>query len=431
MRHLALAGLAAALALAACADPTVGPAVRGADQPSSVRAPAADRETAAARWNARTWRVVGSNEGRGPLYGVRAFTLVSVAMYNAVIAAEDAKDRRLHPSEAGALASAAAGVLAGLYPAARGMVAAWLAQDATYFPQLPSERDANWAAGVREGQAVAAAVLAYAARDGSNAVWTGTLKPGPALWQSAPAPAVPGTPLWGQVTPWFLSSASQFRPAEPPAIGSDAYERDLAEVRRYASLDPTDPERVEQVRIARLWHVGPPAPSSTDSAYVAVPGWSTMGFFGAVAAELIADHHLDERKAARVYAVMYMAMMDASIACYEAKYFYQYVRPHQAVALIVPPVPPLATVVPTPNFPSYPSAHSCLTSALLGALGGMFPSAAEDLRPYVEEAGEARIVAGLHFRFDVDAGRELGYGVAALALRLAPNGHQPIPLPLH
>lgn len=425
MSRLPLAALAAALGLAACADPVRTPtepaalAVASADR--SV--PASERVTAAVRWNARTWKVVGANERRGAIFVARAFALVSVAMYDAVIAAEDAKARALHPSEAGAVAGAASTVLAGLYPASRGLMAGWLAEDAAYFPTLPSERDADWAAGVRvgAGPAVAGAVLAYAARDGSNAVWTGTFRTGPGLWFPAPPPAVPGTPLWGAVHPWLLTSASQFRPAPPPEFGSDVYLRDLNEVRRYASMDPTDPARIEQVRIAQLWQFGPPAPGSTPQHYIPIPGWSTPGFFGSIAADLIADHHLDERKASRVYAVMYMAMMDASIACYDAKYFYQYIRPSQAD-------PSIVTVVPLPNFPSYPSAHSCLTSALLGALGGMFPAAADDLVPYIEEAGEARIYAGLHFRFDIIAGRELGYAVAAYTLRMAPDDHEPIAL---
>ena len=49
-------------------------------------------------------------------------------------------------------------------------------------------------------------------------------------------------------------------------------------------------------------------------------------------------------------------------------------------------------------------------------------------RPPPAEAGVSRLYAGLHFRFDVTAGQELGFAVAELALRLAPTGHQPIPL---
>jgi len=275
------------------------------------------------------------------------------------------------------------------------------------------------------GREVAAAVLAYAARDGNDAVFTGTFRTGPGLWTPAPPPAVAVTPLWGQVRPWLMTSGSEFRPPTPPAFqASEEYSRDLDELLRYSSLDPSDPVRIEQIRIAQYWQFGPPADGSTPAAYVGVAGWSGAGFFGAKAADLIASHHLDERQAARVFAVMYMAMMDATIACYEAKYFYQYIRPWQADSRI-------ATPVGRPNFPSYPSAHSCNTASVVGALAGLFPEAGDDLQQYVVEAGEARIYAGLHFRFDVVAGRELGYAVAANTLRLAPAGHEPIPLDAH
>ena len=131
--------------------------------------------------------------------------------------------------------------------------------------------------------------------------------------------------------------------------------------------------------------------------------------------------HLDERKTARLLAVMHMAIMDASIACYEAKYLYWYVRPHQADLGITIPVN-------RPNFPAYPSAHSCLSAAAAGVLAAQFPSEARRLHAMVAEAGVSRLYAGLHFRFDVTAGQELGYAVAELALRLAPAGHRAIAL---
>jgi membrane-associated phospholipid phosphatase len=116
-----------------------------------------------------------------------------------------------------------------------------------------------------------------------------------------------------------------------------------------------------------------------------------------------------------------MAIMDASIGCYEAKYHYWFIRPHQADPAITIPVN-------RPNFPAYPSAHSCLSAAAAGVLAGFFPSESRGLRAMVEEAGVSRLYAGLHFDFDVTAGQELGYAVARLALRRAPKGRRPIPL---
>lgn len=129
----------------------------------------------------------------------------------------------------------------------------------------------------------------------------------------------------------------------------------------------------------------------------------------------------DELVVSRMLAVMHMAGMDASIGCWDAKYTYWYIRPFQAD-------PAITTPVGQPNFPSYPSAHSCLSAAYAGVLAELFPDAADDLRAQVAEAGVSRIYAGLHFRFDVTAGQELGYHVAALALQRAPGAGVSIPL---
>ena len=94
-----------------------------------------------------------------------------------------------------------------------------------------------------------------------------------------------------------------------------------------------------------------------------------------------------------------------------AKFFYYFIRPTQA--------DPAITVVPgltLPNHPSYPSGHSCLTSALMSVLISAFPSE----RPYLEEvitlAGMSRVYAGIHYRFDIEAGQGIGRQAAALAL---------------
>jgi hypothetical protein len=406
MRCLSLVGLGAALAFAACADPPRAPTALTAAAAVAERIPAADRVTAVVRWNLLTRAIIG-RRGIVPGLGARAFALVSVAMYDAVIAAEDAKLRSIHPSEAGAAASAAATVLTGLFPIEKPAIDAQLAADAAYFPTLPFDRDADWAAGVTVGRGVGLAVLAYAANDGSNAPWTGTVPVGPGYWSPSPG-AQPQLPQWGSMHAWLLTSNSQFRPPPPPPVGSPEFLAALAEVRSYSNLSPTDPVRIEQLRIARFWQ--------TESGPGAAPGYLTE-----IAAGLVQEHHLDERKAARVFAVMDMAMLDASIACWDAKFTYWYIRPYQYD-------PTIATPVGFPQHPSYPSAHSCFTSSGAAVLAALFPSRTDYLLGLVAEAGEARIYAGLHYRFDVLAGRQIGYSVAALALALAPNDHEPIPL---
>jgi hypothetical protein len=397
-----LPGFVAALGLlAACTDASRRPTAPDTATVVEVGTDGATQPvTAAARWNLRTRAIIGRQRGSSNA-AARAFALVSVAQYNAVIAAEEAKGRGAHPSEAGAASAAAATVLAALYPPEQSFVETQLAEDAAYFQTLPSERDADFAAGAAVGRTVAAVVLAYAATDGSGAPWDGTLPTGPEYWTPVSLP--PQDASWGRVRPWLMTAPDQFHPPAPPPYGSPDFVADLAEVRHLS-----DNRTPEQEEIARYWAsgYGPGGPA---------------GFFGSVAVGLAHRKHMDERRTARTLAVMHMAIMDASIGCYEAKYAHWYLRPYQAD-------PAITTPVGTPNFPSYPSAHSCLSSAGAGVLAAFFPAAARDLRAMVEEAGISRLYAGLHFRFDVTAGQALGTAVAELALRRTPEGHQPIAL---
>ncbi|HSK18265.1 MAG TPA: vanadium-dependent haloperoxidase [Longimicrobiales bacterium] len=361
-----------------------------------------DRATAAERWVALTRTIIGRREF-GPLGIARTYALVSVAQYNAVIAAADGKDHGRHPSEAGAAAAAAATVLRAIYPMEGPAIDAQLASDAVLLPQLPSERSADYAAGIIVGEQAAVAVLERAATDGSAAIWSGSIPAGPGFWLNGPPPLQPVSPLWGDVRPWVLESGDQFRPAPPPAFGSAEFIAALTEVRHY-----TDNVTPEQLEIARFWQGG------------SGPG-GPMGYFGAVASGLAASRNMNERAATRMFAVMYMAIMDASIGCWDAKYAYWYIRPHQAD-------PGIATPVGRPNFPAYPSAHSCLSAAAVGVLRDFFPAETANLNAQVDEAGVARLYAGLHYHFDITAGQELGFAVARLALANAPRGQQAIPL---
>jgi hypothetical protein len=346
------------------------------------------RLTTSALWNQRTREVI-SRRGGSSNVAARTFALVSVAQYDAVIAAGRAKHRNRHASESAAAAAASAAVLAGLYSAEQSFVDTQLAADSVYLATLPSERHRAFADGAAVGREVAARILTYAANDGSKTPWTGTVPTGPSAW--IPISMPPQDANWGRVRPWLMRSAREFRPAPPPAITSSRYLTDLAEVRHFS-----DTRTEEQLAIAKYWATGYGA-------------GGPAGFFGSVGIELAARRHLTEREAAEMFAVMHMAIMDASIGCYEAKYLYWYIRPYQADAAITVPVT-------RPNFPSYPSAHSCLSSAGAGVLAGYFPSERRNLDAMVEEAGMSRIYAGLHFRFDITAGQKLGYSVARLAL---------------
>lgn len=76
----------------------------------------------------------------------------------------------------------------------------------------------------------------------------------------------------------------------------------------------------------------------------------------------------------------------------------------------------LKSVFPPPNHPSYPAAHGCFSTAAAVVLAGVFPQDRERLLAIGKEAAEARVWAGIHYRFDIDAGQEIGRKVAAKTL---------------
>jgi membrane-associated phospholipid phosphatase len=384
--------LIAMLGIAACGDAGRLPTELASPPDAAMNrrgGGAPDRATASALWNQRTREII-SRRGGSSNVAARTFALVSVAQHDAVLAARGRRHRFVDPSDAAAAAAASASVLAGLYSAEQSYVDQQLTADSAYLAAQRSVRHGELAAGFAVGREVAAAVLAYAANDGSKTPWAGTLPVGDGYW--IPISMPPQDANWGGVRPWLMRSAHQFRPAPPPAFGSPRYLADLAEVRQFS-----DTRTDEQLAIARYWATGYGA-------------GGPAGFFGSVAADYAAQRHLNERQASELFATMHVAIMDASIGCYEAKYLYWYIRPYQADPAITVPVT-------RPNFPSYPSAHSCLSSAAAGVLAGFFPWERRDLAAMVDEAGMSRIYAGLHFRFDITAGQELGYSVAKLALR--------------
>jgi membrane-associated phospholipid phosphatase len=139
-----------------------------------------------------------------------------------------------------------------------------------------------------------------------------------------------------------------------------------------------------------------------------------------IARELIVSHHRGDLEAARILFVATVALFDANLACFDAKYTYWYIRPPQAD-------PTIATVFPTPAHPSYPSAHSCGAGALTEVLAASFPSEADRLHDAALESSLSRLYAGIHYRFDMEAG--LAIGRAAAALALAADLSQVAPLP--
>ena len=343
-------------------------------------------DNATTRWNRRATELFGTTTlPNGQAAASRILTYLSIAQHRAALAAEASKDGSTHPSVSVAIGATSVVVLSQFYPLSAATLETQF--DADLAAQgWPGRKNQDATSGEAVGRAVGAAVLAQAATDNYLAVVPPTQPPGPGKWAPLPNPV---RSLLG-VRPFFLTSADQIRPGPPPAFGSAEYLAALAEIRGIS-----DTRTTEQVSIAQTWAFG------------AAP--FTAGAENLIADQLLAEHHRSEKDAARILAYANAAAFDAQIACWDAKFFYYFIRPTQAD-------PAITVAVPLPNHPSYPSGHACITAAIMSVLMDAFPSERDRLEEIIEIAGLSRMYGGIHYRFDIDAGGAIGRQAAALAL---------------
>jgi membrane-associated phospholipid phosphatase len=378
--------LGAFAALAACTDLPVQP--RATLTPQTARRDVVEfwEAGASTRWNDRAAQLLALRPPpNGQAAASRIHTYLTLAQYRAVLAAESNKDGSMHPSIAAAVSAASAKILSSFFGADIPTIQAYLASDLAA-PGWPGERHRDLAAGVALGTQVGTAMLAQAATDNYLVVPTGSPPAGPGFWiqNGAVVRSLHGA------RPFFMTSASQLRSPPPPAFGSPAFLDALAEIRQIS-----DTRTPEQTALAIYWATG--------------AGPFTASSLNIIANQMIRAHHRTEREAARILAYANVAAFDAQIACWDSKLFYWTIRPSQAD-------PQIALPTSLPNHPSYPSGHSCITGAMMAVLIDAFPGERETLEQIITEAGLSRMYAGLHYRFDVTAGQDIGRGAAALAL---------------
>jgi membrane-associated phospholipid phosphatase len=224
------------------------------------------------------------------------------------------------------------------------------------------------------GGAGMATALGIAARQGTGATES-----------AAPMPVEPNAGSWKT---WLLSTGDQFRPAAPPDEATTQTELDelqaLATERDAAALD-----------LIAYWNAGAPAYR-----------WNTLAIQHLIGNGVVA------LRAVRALTLLNVAIADATIAAWDAKYAYN--RPRPATAR-----PALATALPTPASPAYPSEHAVAAGAASAVLGSLFPDAAATFATLAEEAGHSRLLAGTDYPSDVSAGLDLGRQVAELAIARA------------
>jgi membrane-associated phospholipid phosphatase len=379
-------------------------------------------------WNAAMLQAIRDAKTPPPV-AARAMAIVQTSVYDAVNAVDPIGAPYLIHAKApagvspdAAAAGAAYSSLVALFPQQKPMF------DAALGAATASLRHGRATGrGIAFGESVAAQVLAARGDDGSTT--TVTYDPGdlPGQWRpTPPAYAAALLPGWGSVTPFALNNGGQFLPPAPPSIGSPEY---AAAVRQLENLGGKTSDRTaDQTEIALFW---------ADGAGTETP----PGHWNAIAETVALARHDSLATDARNFALLDMALADAGIAAWDAKYAYNTWRPVTVIDQGDPANPQLAAdpawapLIATPNFPSYVSGHSTFSAAAAAVLDALYgPNTAfrstSDGLPGVtraftsftqaaDEAGISRIYGGIHFAFDNTAGLALGRSVGEYVVQNA------------
>lgn len=384
-----------------------------------VASPLANAD-AVSDWNklACTW-VADAKLGTPP--AVRVLAIAHTAVYDAVNGIT-----HKYPAQSGSQAAADASVDAAVAAANRAALTKLLpsqsaAIESAYSTSLAAiaEGPAK-AAGIAAGEAAAAAVLA--ARENDGAAAQESYRPVTAAGVYVPT-TVPAVPQWPARKPWVMTSGAQFRPGPPPALASDIWARDFAEIKAVGAKTGSTRTQ-EQTDMALFWE------ATLPSIYHGV-------------LRSVADQPGREiTRNARLFAAATQAMDDSIIAVLDAKYHYNFWRPITAIRNAdidgndkTERNPSWTPLIDTPMHPEYPCAH-CIISGALGTViqaeGGKekLPKLVTTshlvkdsernwvtTEEFIQEVANARIYDGVHYRNSTEVGTAMGRKVGELAAK--------------
>ncbi|UOQ66589.1 phosphatase PAP2 family protein [Hymenobacter volaticus] len=188
----------------------------------------------------------------------------------------------------------------------------------------------------------------------------------------------------GEWKTWVIPSGAAYRLPPPPSAKATR-----AEAQRLQAL--TQQRDSADIQLIRYWSAG-------------APGYRWQA--------IIDNLTTDLGTLARTKLLVNVAIYDATVAAWDSKYAYRRPRPTTKN-------PQLAAYLPNPDNPSYPSEHAVAASAAAEVLAYLFPAKADSLRQLAEDAGRSRLLAGVAYPSDVEAGTALGRHVAAAVIAYA------------
>ncbi|AQG80497.1 phosphatase PAP2 family protein [Spirosoma montaniterrae] len=359
-----------------------------------------------------------------PPYAARTLAYLSVAQYDALVAAWNYKYQfnRLapsridaavkpslpvsalpsYPSEDAVVANASYAILVAMFPGEVGYLAGKLAEHQWSRLWAGMNVQSDITAGADLGTQVGARVMARARTDGMGAANNQTLTAGmiaaakergqSMVWESQESPARPPMlPNYGAVGLWNFDRATlvKIRPGVAPQPGSEQFRKELEELQNIQKNQTR-----EQARIANYWADG-------------AGSYTPPGHWHRYAANAAHDAKFSEVRMARTLALLGTTLQDAGVCCWETKFYYYTPRPQQFG---------VKTSVGLPNFPSYTSGHSTFSGAAAEVLGYIFPNRANEFTAAAKEASESRVYGMIHFRSDCEVGLQCGKNIGSYAV---------------
>jgi hypothetical protein len=365
---------------------------------------------------------------------VRPFSMTHIAMFDAINAIEREFEpyrvrlRHSGGSPQAAAAQAAHDVLVTLNPAAAATYDAALAR------QLGSDPSGFVRRGAAIGARVAKEILAWRQNDG----WIVSPPPPtyvepklPGRWQPTPGVTAATFTHLQKAAPMALLTSTQYLPPPPPSLTSDRYATDLEEIRQIGRRDSTT-RTDEQTEIARLW--AGVAKSGTGTATNFLSIWNN------IVRDVAEDRGLSLVETARLFVLVNVSVHDALQTTQTSKFVYGLWRPVTAIQQADtdlnpntdPADPSWLPLITTPPYPSYAGNMATIGASAARALQLAFgtddiPVTATwrqsggqgDITHHfagfwevAEEQNMARIYGGIHYRFDQEAGQQIGRSAA-------------------
>ncbi len=388
-------------------------------------------------WNDVMLRAIRLGATGGPVQP-RVAAIMHVAIFDALNGIDQRYTQiRVHNPAPPAGASRRAAVveaafisLAKLFPA---QYAALLVDRQASLDAIAAVEDAQAiAAGVAWGRQVAMEIIMWRVNDGFNVVpppVVGGMNPG--QWRPTPRPGanpgdpeLPGLPMAfvsvATTTPFAIPQPWSYRNAGPPALSSAEYAANVEEVRLVGELNSAV-RTADQTTSARFW------------AGTAIGYWNRAATTESLARQLTL---LDN---ARLFALLNIAAADSAISCWDSKLFFMFWRPITAIRLAdtdgnpgTSPFPTWTPLLVTPPYPDYDSGHQSIAGSSYAVLTTFFgantpvsgtsegfPGVVRSFPSYVaaaDEAFEARIWSGIHYRFAMQSSRDRTAEIVAYVL---------------